>query len=211
MYLTNEKVAVLGAAGAIGSNLVQSLLQTGTANRISMYDPMEGPLKGSAEEIYHCSFPGAQVTWTIDEAEALADAAYIITAGGAPRRAGMTREDLRKDNCKIARNLGQQIKRHCPACKLAVVIFNPADITGLTTPGPLGPAGIGGLHPGRTGQHPAPECAGPTFFRRPGPGDRLRHLRGGTASRWPSSRAASRLPGRPLARFSMAPPSRGRV
>ena len=49
MYLTNEKVAVLGAAGAIGSNLVQSLLQTGTANRISMYDPLEGPLKGSAE------------------------------------------------------------------------------------------------------------------------------------------------------------------
>ena len=133
MYLTNEKVAVLGAAGAIGSNLVQSLLQTGTANRISMYDPLEGPLRGSAEEIYHCSFPGAQVTWTTDEAEALADAAYIITAGGAPRRAGMTREDLRKDNCKIARNLGQQIKRHCPACKLVVVIFNPADITGLTT------------------------------------------------------------------------------
>lgn len=133
MYLTNEKVTVLGAAGAIGSNLVQSLLQTRTAHRISMYDPLEGPLTGAAEEIYHCAFPGAHVNYSIDEGEALENASYVITAGGAPRREGMTREDLRKDNSQIAKNLGQMIKRYCPSCKLAIVIFNPADITGLTT------------------------------------------------------------------------------
>ena len=36
MYLTQEKVAILGAAGAIGSNLVQTLLASGTANHIAM-------------------------------------------------------------------------------------------------------------------------------------------------------------------------------
>lgn len=133
MYLTNEKVAVLGAAGAIGSNLVQTLLETRTANRIVMYDPLAGPLEGAAEEIYHCAFPGADVTWTLDEAAAIADAAYIVTSGGAPRREGMTREDLRRGNCEIARDLGEKIRRYAPDCRYVIVIFNPADITGLTT------------------------------------------------------------------------------
>ncbi|MBI2951510.1 malate dehydrogenase [bacterium] len=133
MYLTNEKVAVLGAAGAIGSNLAQTLLATGTANRVAMYDPLEKPLEGTAEEIYHCAFPQAEVTWTLSIDEALKDAAYIISSGGAPRKEGMTREDLRRGNAEIARQLGLDIRRLTPGCKFAVVIFNPADITGLTT------------------------------------------------------------------------------
>ena len=60
MYLTDKKVAVMGAAGAIGSNMVQDLLSTGTANNIAMYDPFEQGLEGAAEEIYHCGFPGAR-------------------------------------------------------------------------------------------------------------------------------------------------------
>ena len=90
-YLTDKKVAVMGAAGAIGSNMVQDLLSTGTANNIAMYDPFGAGLEGAAEEIYHCAFPGAQVTWTTDEAEALSGASYIISSGGSPRKEGMTR------------------------------------------------------------------------------------------------------------------------
>ena len=133
MYLTDEKVAVLGAAGAIGSNLAQTLLASGTASRVSMYDPFEPGLEGAAEEIYHCGFPGANVTWTTDIAEALTGAAYVISSGGAPRKEGMTREDLTRDNGLIAKQLGLDIKQHCPACKFVIIIFNPADITGLTT------------------------------------------------------------------------------
>lgn len=133
MYLTDEKVAVLGAAGAIGSNLAQTLLASGTASRVSMYDPFEPGLEGAAEEIYHCGFPGANVTWTTDIAEALAGAAYVISSGGAPRKEGMTREDLTRDNGLIAKQLGLDVKQHCPECKFVIIIFNPADITGLTT------------------------------------------------------------------------------
>lgn len=132
MYLTDKKVAVMGAAGAIGSNMVQDLLATGTANRIAMYDPFAAGLEGAAEEIYHCGFRGANVTWTTNEAEALDGASYIISSGGAPRKEGMTREDLLKGNCEIARGLGQSIKQHCPKAEFVVIIFNPADITGLT-------------------------------------------------------------------------------
>lgn len=131
-YVTDERVAVLGAAGAIGSNLVQSLLQLGVTGQVTMYDPFEAGLEGAAEEIYHCGFDGADVTWTPSLEEALESASYIITSGGAPRREGMTREDLRRDNSLIAKDLGVAIKKHCPSLKLLVVIFNPADITGLT-------------------------------------------------------------------------------
>jgi len=92
MYLTDKKVAVMGAAGAIGSNMVQDLLSTGTANNICMYDPFAVGLEGAAEEIYHCGFPGARVTYTTDVAEALSGASYILSSGGAPRKDGMTRD-----------------------------------------------------------------------------------------------------------------------
>jgi malate dehydrogenase len=133
MYLTDKKVAVMGAAGAIGSNLVQSLLATGTASRVAMYDPFAAGLEGAAEEIYHCGFPGAHVTWTTDEAEALRDAAYVISSGGAPRKEGMTREDLLRGNSEIARALGEGLRQHSPGCEFVIIIFNPADITGLAT------------------------------------------------------------------------------
>ena len=82
--------------------------------------------------MYHCAFPGAQLTWTDDIKEALTGAKYIISSGGAPRKEGMTREDLLKGNCEIAEQLGKDIKAYCPDLDLLVVIFNPADITGLT-------------------------------------------------------------------------------
>src|SRR5688572_14042178 len=133
MYLTDKKVAVMGAAGAIGSNMVQDLLSTGTANNIAMYDPFEQGLEGAAEEIYHCGFPGARVTWTTNVAEALGGASYILSSGGAPRKEGMTREDLLRGNCEIAKGLGEDIRRYSPDVEFVVIIFNPADITALTT------------------------------------------------------------------------------
>ena len=132
MYLTDKKVAVLGAAGAIGSNIVQDLLSTQTASNVVMFDPFEKGLEGAAEEIAHCGYPGARVTRTTSIAEALDGAAYVISSGGAPRKEGMTREDLLRGNCEIARDLGVAIRESGSLAEFVVVIFNPADITGLT-------------------------------------------------------------------------------
>jgi len=130
-YLTQDKLAILGSAGAIGSNMVQAALTMGLTPNIAMYDPFEKGNQGAAEEIYHCAFPGARVTWTSDVAKALSGAKYIISSGGAPRTEGMTREDLLKGNAEIAAQLGKDIKANCPDAKLVVIIFNPADVTGL--------------------------------------------------------------------------------
>ena len=60
-------------------------------------------------------------------------ASYIVSSGGAARKAGMTREDLLKGNAEIAAQFGKDVRQYCPNVKHIVVIFNPADITGLIT------------------------------------------------------------------------------
>lgn len=131
-YLTQDKVVILGAAGAIGSNMMQAALTMQLSPNVCGYDPFASGMEGTYEEICHCAFPGAKPSWTSDIKQALDGASYVISSGGAPRKEGMTREDLLKGNAEIAAQLGKDIKSVCPDLKMAVVIFNPADITGLT-------------------------------------------------------------------------------
>ncbi|MCI6160344.1 MAG: malate dehydrogenase [Prevotella sp.] len=130
-FLTNEKLTIVGAAGMIGSNMVQTALMMGLTSDICLYDVFSP--EGVAEEMRQSGFGDVKITATTDVEEAFKDAKYIISSGGAPRKAGMTREDLLAGNCKIAEELGQNIKKYCPDVKHVVIIFNPADLTGLVT------------------------------------------------------------------------------
>ena len=132
-FVTNEKLTIVGAAGMIGSNMAQTALMMRLTPNICLYDPYGSALEGVAEELYHCAFEGANITWTTDIREALTDAAYVVSSGGAARKAGMTREDLLKGNAEIAAQFGKDLKAYCPDVKHVVIIFNPADLTGLVT------------------------------------------------------------------------------
>lgn len=132
-FLTDEKLVIVGAAGMIGSNMAQTALMMHLTPNICLYDPYAPALEGVAEELYHCAFEGANLTFTSDVAEALKGAKYIVNSGGAARKAGMTREDLLKGNAQIAEEFGKNVRQYCPDVKHIVVIFNPADITGLIT------------------------------------------------------------------------------
>lgn len=130
-FLTNEKLTIVGAAGMIGSNMVQTALTMRLTNDICLYDVFSP--EGVAEEMRQSGFGDVKITATTDAKEAFTNAKYIISSGGAPRKAGMTREDLLKGNCEIAEGLGKNIKEYCPDVKHVVIIFNPADLTGLVT------------------------------------------------------------------------------
>ncbi|MDE5983200.1 MAG: malate dehydrogenase [Duncaniella sp.] len=132
-FLTNEKLTIVGAAGMIGSNMAQTALMMHLTPNICLYDPFAPALEGVAEELFHCGFEGVNITYTSDIKEALTDAKYIVSSGGAARKAGMTREDLLKGNAQIAEQFGKDVRQYCPDVKHIVVIFNPADITGLIT------------------------------------------------------------------------------
>ena len=130
-YLTKDKLVIVGAAGMIGSNMAQTALMMKLTPNICLYDPYGPALEGVAEELAHCGFKGANITYTTDIKEALTGAKFIVNSGGAARKAGMTREDLLKGNAEIAAQFGKDVAKYCPDVKHIVVIFNPADITGL--------------------------------------------------------------------------------
>ncbi len=132
-FITDEKLVIVGAAGMIGSNMAQTAAMMRLTPNICLYDTYAPGLEGVAEEIAHCGFKGLNLTYTSDVKEAFTDAKYIVSSGGAARKAGMTREDLLRGNSEIAEQLGKDIKTYCPDVKHVVVVFNPADITGLVT------------------------------------------------------------------------------
>ena len=132
-FLTNEKLTIVGAAGMIGSNMAQTAIMMKLTPKICLYDPYAPALEGVAEEMLQCGFDNMNISYTSDIKEALTGAAYIVSSGGAARKAGMTREDLLKGNAEIAAQFGKDIKAYCPHVKHVVIVFNPADITGLIT------------------------------------------------------------------------------
>ena len=129
--LTNKKLLLVGAGGAIGSNMAQTAAMLGLSSNICLYDIFEQGVHGVYEEMRHCGFDGVNFSYTVDPKEAFTDAEYIISSGGAPRKEGMTREDLLKGNAQIAADFADNVKKYCPNVKHIVVIFNPADLTGL--------------------------------------------------------------------------------
>ncbi len=132
-FLTEEKLTIVGAAGMIGSNMVQTALMMGLTPNVCAYDPYQPALEGMAEEMAHCAFEGVNLTYTNQIDEALKGAKYVVSSGGAARKAGMTREELLQGNAEIAAQFGKDIRTYCPDVKHVVVVFNPADITGLIT------------------------------------------------------------------------------
>ena len=113
-FITTDKLTIVGAAGMIGSNMAQTAIMMHLTPNICLYDPYAPGLEGVVEEMYHCGFEGLNLTFTSDIKEALTDAKYVVSSGGAARKAGMTREDLLKGNAAIAEEFGKNIKSLLP-------------------------------------------------------------------------------------------------
>ena len=89
-FLTNDKLTIVGAAGMIGSNMAQTAIMMHLTPNLCLYDPYAPGLEGVAEELFHCGFEGMNITFTSDIKEALTGAKYVVSSGGAARKAGMT-------------------------------------------------------------------------------------------------------------------------
>ena len=126
-FLTNDKLTIVGAAGMIGSNMAQTALMMRLTPNICLYDPYAPALEGVAEELYHCAFEGVNITWTSDVKEALSGAAYVVSSGGAARKAGMTREDLLGVNSGIMSSVIDEAIKYSPDA-IYICVTNPLDV-----------------------------------------------------------------------------------
>jgi len=81
--------------------------------------------------------------------EDCAGADVVIVTAGVPRKPGMSRDDLLSINLKIIRNVGENLKVHCPNA-FVIVISNPLDamvyemkkVTGFPKERVVGMAGV---------------------------------------------------------------------
>ena len=58
-FLTNDKLVIVGAGGAIGSTMVQTALTMKLTPNVCLYDVYAPGMEGVMEEMFHCgqSFP----------------------------------------------------------------------------------------------------------------------------------------------------------
>ncbi len=150
-YPGRKKIALIGA-GNIGGELA-SLVARNELGDVVLFDipEKEGVAKGKALDLEQNGAilgSDAKITGTSNWADCAGSDVVIITAG-VPRKPGMSRDDLLSVNLKIIRNVGENLKKHCPDA-FVIVVSNPLDVmvyelkrvTGFAAKKVVGMAGI---------------------------------------------------------------------
>src|SRR6202142_1524841 len=124
-----NKIALIGA-GNIGGELA-ALCARNELGDVVLFDipEKEGLAKGKALDLEQNGAvlgSDAAITGTSNWADCAGADVVIITAG-VPRKPGMSRDDLLTVNLKIIRNVGENLKKHCPDA-FVIVVSNPLDV-----------------------------------------------------------------------------------
>lgn len=119
-----NSVGIIGT-GWVGSSVAISLLHSGAANHLMLYDTKVGLAEGEAMDLAHGSSfcPAASVS-AVSLEEILGADAIVIAAGkgGSP---GDSRLNLLKGNARIALEIGTALKGYKG---LVIVVTNPVDV-----------------------------------------------------------------------------------
>jgi len=123
------KIALLGAAGQIGTPLSLLCKASDLFTEIALYDIVHAP--GIATDLNHID-TRAKVAGYLPEGgglkKALKGADVVVVTAGIARKPGMTRDDLFKTNASIIRDLFTEIAQTCPQATCCVVT-NPVNST----------------------------------------------------------------------------------
>jgi malate dehydrogenase len=124
-----KKVTVVGS-GMVGGTTAQRLAERGYAD-IVLVDVIDGVAQGKALDLaeagpimgYDCQITGGTVPrdW-----ELTAGSDVVVFTSGAPRKPGMSRDDLLFTNQKIVEDNVREIVKQSPGCVL-LMVNNPLD------------------------------------------------------------------------------------
>jgi malate dehydrogenase len=135
MSNTPVKVAVTGAAGAIGYSLLfriasGQMLGPDTPVHLSLLEIPQAvkAAQGTAMELDDCAFPLlAGVDISDDPNQAFDGVSVALLVGARPRSAGMERGDLLEANGGIFKPQGQALNAHAASDLKVLVVGNPAN------------------------------------------------------------------------------------
>ena len=125
--MARPKISLVGA-GQIGGTLAY-LVGLKELGDMVLIDVAHGIPQGKALDIaeagpiegYDGKFIGS------NDYKNLAGSDVVIVTAGVPRKPGMSRDDLLDINTKVIREVGKEIRHHCPHA-FVIVITNPLDV-----------------------------------------------------------------------------------
>jgi malate dehydrogenase len=122
------KITVVGA-GNVGASVAQRLVDQDLANEVVLVDVVEGMPQGKALDMYESTPIGGtdvKVVGTNGYGETAGSDIIIITSG-APRKPGMSRDDLQATNVAIVKPVTEQAAPKSPKA-IIIVVANPLDV-----------------------------------------------------------------------------------
>ena len=123
----NRKVTVVGGAGNVGMTVARAIAEKELAD-VVIIDIAEQKAAGVALDIYEtCPIIGSdsRVIGGADWSAAAGSDIVVITSG-KPRKPGMSRDDLVRDNFEIMKSIAPNLVQHCPNA-IVVPVANPLD------------------------------------------------------------------------------------
>jgi malate dehydrogenase len=122
----NRKVTVVGGAGNVGATVARSIAEQGLAD-VVIIDIAEQKAAGVALDIYEtCPILGSDSRVIGADWAAAAGSEIVVVTSGKPRKPGMSRDDLVRDNFAIMQSIAPNLVQHCPDA-IVIPVANPLD------------------------------------------------------------------------------------
>src|SRR5687768_16266879 len=121
-----RKVTVVGGAGNVGATVARSIAEKELAD-VVIIDIADQKAAGVALDIYEtCPFIGSDSRVIGGSWEDAEGSDIVVITSGKPRKPGMSRDDLVKDNFAIMQNIVPKVVQQCPH-SIIIPVANPLD------------------------------------------------------------------------------------
>jgi len=145
-----RKVTVIGGAGNVGATVARAIVEKELAD-VVIIDIADTKAAGVALDMYEtCPILGSdsRIIGGSDWGAAAGSDIVVITSG-KPRKPGMSRDDLVRDNFEIMKSIAPRVVEHCPD-SIIIPVANPLDamaqalyrLTGFPRERVIGMAGV---------------------------------------------------------------------
>jgi malate dehydrogenase len=122
-----RKVTVVGGAGNVGATVARAIAEKQLAD-VVIIDIADQKANGIALDIYEtCPILGSDSRLIGgNDWNAAGGSDIVVITSGKPRKPGMSRDDLVRDNFEIMKSIAPRVVEHCPNA-IMIPVANPLD------------------------------------------------------------------------------------
>jgi len=145
-----RKVTIVGGAGNVGATVARAIAEQELAD-VVLIDIADQKAAGVALDMYETTPILGSDSRIIggNDWSAAAGSDIVVITSGKPRKPGMSRDDLVRDNFEIMKSIAPKVVEHCPDC-IMIPVANPLDamaqalyrLTGFRRERIIGMAGV---------------------------------------------------------------------